>query len=158
MNHLLNQFDMDPGKWRPLYYQTFIDVQVEEGGIGRGSITLNNMPFIFTRLGHQVVGNIADPETSGLYDDGMYTIEFKDEQSNYYKDPILAEPAFGSVNKGFLADLAFPIPYAGNRTINFRIENLVTRTLSPEAETFKVGITCIGVANWGDLFPAPGRR
>jgi hypothetical protein len=155
--NLLNEYDKDPGRWRPLMYPVFIDVPVISGNIGRGSITINAQPFVLVRLTHQIVGNTGDPEASGLYQDGQYTIGFQDEISNYQKQPVMADLAFGSVRSGYFANLAIPIPFAGNRTVSFELANQVQRVLTPVSETFRVSITMIGLADWGELRP-PERR
>ena len=155
--NMLNEYDRDPGRWRPLMYPVFIDVPIIEGNIGRGAITINAQPFVLIRLTHTIVGATADPEASGLYNDGQYTIGFQDEISNYQKQPVMAETAFGSVRSGFFANLAIPIPFAGNRTINFEVANQVQRVLTPESDYFRVSITMIGLADLGEL-KAPGRR
>lgn len=148
---LLSKFDVDPGPWRPLYYPVEISVPVGDGGLGRGSVTLNNQPFIWTQLAHQIIGATMDSQ-SGLYQDGMYTIEFKDEQSVYQKDPVMAELIAGSVRSGYQQLLPLPIPFAGQRTISFTIQNRVARTVG-EATHFTVALCVIGFANWGTLAP-----
>jgi len=150
-SNLLNRFDQDPGPWRPFVYSTEIDVSIADGGLGRGQITTNQQPFIFTRLSHQIIGNTGDPETSGLYQDGQYTISFKDEIANYQKEPTMADILCGSVRSGYIAWLAMPLSLAGTRTITFDIVNRVARVLSPEADYFKVMITMHGMADWGQL-------
>ena len=147
---LLGKFDLDPGKWRPLWYPCEIEVPVGLGGVGTNSVNLNNQPFIFCKLTHQVVGDTSSGN-SGLFQDGMYTIEMKDQQSNYQSGPVMANQVAGSVQSGYQTDLPFPIPFAGNRTITFRIENRVARTLVPEADYFTVALVLHGVADWGEL-------
>lgn len=159
-NHpLFGKFDLDPGKWRPLFYPTYIDVPVAAGEIGRNSVTINNQPYIWSRITTKIVGNTAVPETSGLYNDGQWSIAFKDEQSNYQKDFFPADLAFGSQgstnNSGFIIPLPYPIPFAGNKTITFEIRNDVLRVPAgaPTPTTYKICVLMAGVANWGDLLP-----
>lgn len=148
---LLSRFDQDPGPWRPFFYRVVINVPVMAGQSEAGSITINNQPYIWTRLSSQIIGATGDPEGSGLYQDGQYEIEFKDQQSNYQAQPVPSAAAFGGPGQGFVVDLPFPVPYAGANTLEFRITNLVTRTLIPEADTFPVKIVMCGVAEWGEL-------
>jgi hypothetical protein len=150
---LMGKFDQDPGRYRPLYYGVEITVPTAVGGVGRGSISLNNQPFIWTRGGHQIVGDTADPSTTGLYQDGQYLIAFKDEQSNYQNQAIPAELLFGSVRSGYIVELAFPIAFAGNKTITFEITNRTNRALVPQADTYQVYIAMHGIADWGKLKP-----
>lgn len=157
-SHLVNRFDQDPGAWRPFNYSVEMDVGVADGGLGRGQITTNQQPFIFTRLSSMIIGNTGDPETSGLYQDGQYSISFKDEMSNYQKEPVMAPILCGSVESGFISWLAMPLSLAGTRTLTFNVINRVLRVLSPEAETFRLMITMHGMADWGSLLnQIPGR-
>lgn len=156
---LVGPYDLDPGRWRPLYYPCRISVPVAEGGIGRNSVTINNQPFVWRWATHMIVGNTADPSSSGLYQDGQYLLSFRDEQSNYQSNPIPAPLMFGNAGVGptspggFLIPLPYPIPYAGNKTITWEVTNLVTRTLSPTAEYFAVWICMAGTADWGTTGP-----
>lgn len=149
---LMGKFDEDPGRYRPLYYGVKISVPVTQGGVGRGSITINNMPYIMTRIMHKIIGRTADSQ-SGLVQDGQYDIQWKDEQSNYQNGPIPGDLMFGSVATGFLVELAFPIAFAGNKTLSFEITNSVPRLLSPLEDHFTVGIALHGVSDWGTLGP-----
>lgn len=150
---LLNRFDADPGPWRPMYYPLEIEVPLEAWGSEIGSVTINNQPFIWTFIGHQIIGNTGDPETSGLYQDGQYSVEFRDEQSNYQSAPVAASSAFGGGAFGYQIPLPLPIPYPGTKTLTFRITNHYTRILTPEPSdpVFKVRITLGGIANFGTL-------
>jgi len=150
---LVSRFDADPGPWRPMYYSVEIAVPTEAGGSEVGSVTIQNQPFIWISLGHQIMGNTGDPESSGLYQDGQYDIEMKDEQSNYQNLPIPASASFGGGAFGYLMELPVPIGYAGAKTLTFRLINRYTRILTPEpAEpVFPVKLVLVGVADWGEL-------
>lgn len=147
---LLGKFDADPGQWRPFWYGLEIDVPCAVNGKGSGSVNLNNQPFILTRITHQIIGCIESlEEPTGLFQDGMYTIGWKDEISVYQNQPLPAELFMGSVRTGFSYEFPYPVPYAGNKTLTFEVYNRCQRTLSSQATTFKVGIVLHGVANWG---------
>jgi hypothetical protein len=152
-NPLLSRFDADPGPWRPMYYPVTIDVPLVAGGSEIGSVTINNQPFIWMFLGHQILGNTGDPETSGLYQDGQYQIEMKDEQSNYQSSMFVAGAGIGGTPFGYQINLPLPIPYPGTKTLTFRITNNYTRVLTPtpEATTFPLQLVVGGVADWGRL-------
>jgi hypothetical protein len=150
MLSLLGKFDVDPGRYRPLYYGVPITVGVAEGAVGRGSVSLNNQPYIVTHVLHQIVGNTNDYSTTGLAQDGQYLITIRDEQSNYLNEPLPAEMLFGSVRSGYINPLVYPIPFAGNKTLTFEVTNLYTRTIGQETE-FKVYVAVGGTADWGDL-------
>lgn len=150
---LMGRFDEDPGRYRPLYYGVKIAVGIAAGAVGRGSITINNQPYIMTRITTKIVGNTANPSVSGLYQDGQYDIEWKDEQSNYQNGPIPADLLFGSVASGYIIELAFPIAFAGNKTLSFTLTNQVNRAVVPQVETFEIAVALHGVADWGTLGP-----
>jgi hypothetical protein len=128
-----------------------VSVGLTEGARAVNSINLNNQPYIMTRITHQIVGNTTDPETSGLYQDGMYAIAWKDEQSVYTDAPIMANCFAGSVVAGFSYEMPFPLPYAGNKTLTFEVYNRVARTLAPGVDTFEVAIVLHGISFWGEL-------
>jgi len=140
-----------------MFYGVEIDVPVLLNGRGSGSISLNNQPYILTRITHQIIGPTATASSSGLFQDGQYSIEMKDEQSNYQNIPIMAQTFMGSVVSGFSYELPYPIPYAGSKTLTFNVFNRVVRTLDPEADYFSVAITVHGIADWGELGPQTGR-
>lgn len=151
MKHpLLGRFDLDPGRWRPLYYGVEITVGRELDMIGTGAINLNNQPYILTEISHAIIGCTGDPAT-GLYQDGQYTILFKDEQTVYQNQPIQADMLYGSVRVGHSKPLPFPIPFAGNKVLTFEVVNRCLRVFVPEREDFVVGITLAGVADFGPL-------
>lgn len=151
-NHpLLGRFDLDPGRWRPYFYGVEIEVGVSDGAIGRGSINLNNQPFILTRLAHQIIGATADPSVSGLYQDGQYSLAWKDDQSVYQKQPVMANCLCGSIESGFSYELPYPLPYAGSKTLTFEIQNRVTRVIAGQRESFIVAVYLHGIADWGTL-------
>lgn len=152
-NPLVSRFDADPGPWRPMYYPVEIDVPLTAGQSELGSVTINNQPYIWMFLGHQIIGNTADPETSGLYQDGQYDIEMKDDLSNYQLAPICASASFGGGTFGYMIEFPIPICYPGAKTITFRVINRVTRVLTPEPadDVFTVKLVLGGVQDWGSL-------
>lgn len=160
-HHLLGRFDYDPGRWRPLYYGVKISVGTAINANGIGSIPLNNQPYILTRVMHKIVGETADPATTGLYQDGQYDVALRDEQSNYQNGFIGADLMYGSIGidngsgggGGFVMDLTYPLPFAGSKTITWEVINRVPRTLASAAETFTVEICLHGLADWGTTSP-----
>lgn len=162
MSPLLGKYDLDPGQWRPLYYPTEISVGINAGENAENSVNFNHQPFIMTAISHKIVGDTADPSTSGLYQDGQYDLEWRDEQSNYQKSRCPADLMFGTWGSaangeggGFGWQLPYPIAFAGNRTLTFKITNRVARTLTgdPPPTTFIVAVCCIGIGDWGSLRP-----
>lgn len=144
-----SQFDLDFARYRPMWYGVEIDVQVADNGRGEGSIQINNQPFLLYRITHMIVGASWDWLTTGLEQDGQYTIEFRDENSNYQNIPMNAPLLYGPWDQPL--DFAIPLAYSGNRSLHFRVINRHTRTLTPDADYFKVAIGLHGVADWGPL-------
>lgn len=134
-----------------MFYSCKVDLPVTEGGRVEGSLTTNNQPFIFTHIVHGIVGNVADPESSGLADDGQYYVLWKDEIRSFGKEAILASLLFGPKVQGEWTRLPYAIYYAGNHTITFQLTNAYTRTLTPKADTFPVQFVLRGMADWGEL-------
>jgi hypothetical protein len=153
-NPLLGKYDLDPGRWRPLHYGVEIDVALTSGATESGTIKLNNQPFILTRITHEIVGRyVLDPLNSWLENDGHYSVEWKDENSNYQNQPIVADLMWGRIKFGGSIELPFPIPYAGNKTLTFRVQNRRLRVSDTGATLFRVGIVAHGVADWGIVQP-----
>lgn len=149
---LLSRFDVDPGRWRPMFYGVKISVGLNDGDIGRGVIELNNQPFIMTRITHQLVGQYFIEESANQANqDGQYEIEWKDDYNTYQNDAIMAELMFGITRLGYTLDLPFPIPYSGNKGLTFTITNRFLRVPTAEVEKIVVGICVAGVADFGEV-------
>jgi len=147
---LLGRYDQDPGRYRPQFYHVEIDVPVALGGVGRGTINILNEPYALTRITHKIVGDIDDPSTSGLYQNAMYDIEWKDEQRTYTDGPISADLMFGWNETGYVLEMPFPIAFPGNKVLSFAITNRLARTLVPEADYYQVQIVCHGITDLGE--------
>ena len=148
---LFGRYDEDPGRYRPQWYHAEIEVGVAAGGQGRGSIKINNEPYAIIRMSAKIIGDTADSQNSGLFQDGQYDIEWKDQQRNYVDGPIAADLLWGYTETGYQIDFPFPLPYSGNDTLSFVVTNRVTRTLVPESDTFKVQIVSAGITDLGEL-------
>lgn len=148
---LFGRYDKDPGRYRPQWYHVEISVPVLANGQGRGSININNEPFCIVRMSAKIVGDTGDPETSGLYEDGQYDIEWKDQQRNYVDGPIAANLMWGWLGSGYQIDFPFPLPYSGNDTLSFIVTNRVARTLAPPDDYFKIQIVAGGITDLGEL-------
>lgn len=133
--------DLDWTKWEPYYYYREFDVPIIQDRGAKGSIVIEEQPHLIYRVTHGIIGNVDDPETSGLFRDDQYAILFRDQRRPYMDTPIPAHLLFGSESHGGgnLA-LLFPILQAGSKTFNFEIVNLYPRTLEGDAQTYKVGI------------------
>lgn len=154
---LVGKFDLDPGRWRPMWYGVNIDIPILDGGSQQGSFTINNQPALLTRITHGILGRCYPfaPITPLWAQDGQYLLEFKDESSSYQNIPIQAALMFGQIAPcvggiGCL-DLPYPIPYSGSRTLTFRVTNLYPRTNPDDREIFTVQIVGAFIADWGPV-------
>lgn len=144
---LVGKFDRDPGPWRSYKYGCTMDVPVEVDASAENTIKILNQPYIMERITHTIIGNTWDPIATGLAQDGQYFIEWREEQSEYQNEPLLARDAYGMAPHWI--PLSAPLVFSGNRVLTFRVTNAYTRVLTPEAETFKVQIKIHGISNWG---------
>ena len=152
-NPLIEWFDADPAGWKPFTYNEYVDIGVAADSIGRLSIRTIYAPYMWEKITHSIVGNIDDPETSGLYNDGQYLITCKDERSAYVNNPIPSLNFCGPHKEGEFPAMPFPVFFPANHTITFELTNIYTRILTPESPTFRVHISCIGMHYWGQLKP-----
>lgn len=148
---LLSRYDQDPGRYRPWKYGCLVEVPCVADGAAEQTIQLMNQPFIMDRISTAIVGKTYDPVTTGLADDGQYFLEWREEQSQYQNEPLLAKAAYGTHE--FPLYLSAPIAFAGNRTLTFRVTNAYLRVLSPPADEFTVEIVIHGLADWGTDAP-----
>lgn len=153
-NPLFGRYDQDPGRYRPQFYHVEVSVPVGLNGVGRGSINIQNEPFAMTRITHKIVGDVDVPSTSGLYQNAMYDVEWKDEQRTYTDGPIPADLMFGWNTTGYVLEMPFPIGFPGNKTLSFIVTNRILRVLDPVADYFNVSIVLHGVCDMG---PPQGR-
>lgn len=148
---LFGRYDKDPGRYRPQWYHVEIDVGVAAGAVNVGSININNEPFCIVRMNSKIIGDTANAQTSGIFQDGQYDIEWKDQQRNYVDGPMAADLMWGSDDSGYVINFPFPLPYSGNDTLEFRVTNRVTRVPVPTADFFQVQIVVHGITDLGEL-------
>lgn len=144
-------YDADPAGWRPYYYTGHADLGVAVDSLATIVIQTNFAPYIWTEVAHTIVGDIDDPESSGLKNDGQYLVSVSDNRSNYISSPTPANNAFGPHKEGQFAPLPIPQFYPSNTGISIQLQNLYTRVLTPVSETFRVYFTLRGLSYWGDL-------
>ena len=152
-NPLIAWYEADPAGWLPYSYGGFTDLKVEADSTGRIAVRTINAPFMWTKVVHTIVGNIEDPQTSGLYNDGQYLMGVRDERRNFTDTPIPADLFAGPRKQGDFPDLDFPIFFPSNHTIRFELVNIYTRILTPESDVFRIWVGVRGMHYWGDLKP-----
>ena len=152
-NPLIAYYDADPAGWYPYFYSEFVDLGVEVDSQGVCLVQTMFMPYIWTHVTHGVVGNVDDPESSGLYNDGQYLVRFSDQRANYTDKPTPANLAFGPHKVGEFSELPMPIFFPANHSVRFEMTNIWTRVLTPVADTFRVYVTLRGMSYRGQLKP-----
>jgi hypothetical protein len=150
-NPLTAFFDADPGGWKPMWYPAFFDLGVAAGARARNIIRINWRPYMWVETAHTIVGNIDDPETSGLYNDGQYLVSVADERQTYVNAPSPANLLWGPHKSGEFAPMPIPVFFPADHSINVELENIYTRTLTPPADTFRVYVELRGMHYYGSL-------
>lgn len=144
---LQNWYDLDPQKWAWFTIPATVDVGIAQDAAVSTQVSLLNHPQYIVRITHQIIGNTGDPETSGLTQDGQYSIEVKDQKTVFTLNPVQANNLFGPQQVGPFPDLGFPKYYQGVNTLQFRVTNLIPRILTPESDTFQIQLAIHGVAD-----------
>jgi hypothetical protein len=125
---------------RPKFYTVVLNCASVVTGVGRGSVTLDSVPFVLTRITHEILG--ADDEN--LYQDGQYLVSWRDDIRSYCQIPAPADCLFGSAGRhGQIYPLPSPVQFEGNRTITFEVQNLIDRTGA--APTFQIAFVLHGI-------------
>ena len=139
----------NPGRWNHYNYSVSVSVGKAAGSTAMCSIQLDTFPYILLGLSGKIIGNTAEPATSGVYQDGQWSIEWKDSKRNFSKGYIPADLLFGNTANGFYRDLTYPVAFDGGQTITFNIRNDVTRPLPGPQETFTVALVTFGIGDFG---------
>lgn len=124
---------------KPRFYTAIVEIATGNGSVGRGSVTLDNRPFILQRITHEILS--VDNEE--LYQDGNYLVSWRDDLSTYCSTPAPADSMFGSVRVGHPLPLPTPINFSGNRTISFDVQNMISRLAY--GPTFKIAFVLAGI-------------
>lgn len=152
-NPMIAFFDADPAGWKNYFYAEYVDLGVDANAQDVMVFNLMFAPYIWTHVAHGIVGNVDDPETSALNNDGQYLVKMRDERTNYIDKPAPANLLFGPHKEGSFAELPIPTFYPANHAIQIEITNIYTRTLNPPSDTFRVYFVLRGMQYWGQLKP-----
>lgn len=151
MSPIMGRSDIDPGQLRPQWYHCNVSVPVLANGQGISTIRISDKPFTMTRITSKILGDTTNSQ-SGLVQDYQYLVEWKDEQSTYVDGPIAPDLMWGANagdSAGYIMDFPYPLAYTGNKSLEFRVTNLIARTLVPESDYFTVQICLHGIGDWG---------
>jgi hypothetical protein len=152
-NPLVAWFDEDPAGWKPYFYTAFTDLGVQINAQNVMIIPTMFAPYIWTATTTTIVGNIDDPQTSGLFNDGQYLVSMAEQRMNYMNQPLPALIAFGPHKEGEFADMPLPVFFPAEHTVRFELTNIYTRVLTPTATTFRVYFALKGMSYYGELKP-----
>ena len=152
-NPLTAFFDADPAGWKPYFYSEYADLGVAVDSQATMVFQTTFAPYIWTHVSHGIAGDVDDPESSGLYNDGEYLVRMSDERTRYIDKPVPANLAFGPHKEGEFSELPMPIFFPANHAVNIELTNLWTRVLSPVSTTFRVYFCLRGMQYWGQLKP-----
>ena len=121
-------------KYIPMEFPVDVTVPGVVGQIGKGSVPLNNRPFVLHKIKHMILIRSYDPaapismpaffNTWANQQHGMYRIDWSiHETARFYKGQPPMADTFGSVRHGVFDPLDCPLVIDGNETLNVQITN-----------------------------------
>ncbi len=125
-------------KAKPRWYPVNITVGTPPGPVpagtsGKGSVTVQDVPFILRRITHGLTTYnglfaIGDPLfLLSVIPDGLWTITLKTDTHVYMAEPCVIQAAFGSAIGFDWLDLASPVEIAPKTTFSVEIATQVPR-------------------------------
>jgi hypothetical protein len=108
-------------KYIPMEFPIDIQLRAVVGATAKGSVALNNRPFVLQKIKHQIIIVPFDPATQNLFNlqHGLYRIDWSiHETARFWKGtaPPMAD-TYGSVRHGIWDELPAPLAIDGNDTI-----------------------------------------
>lgn len=115
--------------FRPMIFTTLVEVEQEDGFVGKNAVPINDRPFVLEMVTHQITtpfSYTAPYDSYAANQDGLYTLDWSlyDQDRYWQGDPPMADAAFGSVRHGIWIPLRSPIALEKNRTLNVKIGNV----------------------------------
>lgn len=127
-------------KYTPMEYPVDIVVPGTVGSTAKGSVPLNNRPFVLHRIKHLIIVRSYDPALPGAtppgpgipawlntflnQQHGMYRIDWSiHETARFWKGQPPMADTFGSIRHGIFDPLDAPLVIDGNETLNVQITN-----------------------------------
>jgi len=136
---------LDPTIYKVQYYPINIQVEGFQGGVGSGSVTLKNTPFVLDHITHTIVGAVDRDDQ-----DGQYSILWRDDRNTYMRNPVMANAGFGSVYCGPLILLPLRQFFKGSTTFTVDIVNFRNRGSSP-FPPWNLQIVFHGFERWDEI-------
>jgi len=102
------------------------------GVTGRGTVVVENFPFLMTRVGTCIIGPNqlgpgGAPDLGAVTQDGQYNVNFRTDHDNYMNVPLNAIAGFGSAQLGAIFDFDAPIELRPKQSIVVEVTNTVDR-------------------------------
>ena len=121
-------------KYIPMEYPVDIVVPGTVGATAKGSVPLNNRPFVLHRIKHMIIIRSYDPaapinmpawlNTFLNQQHGMYRIDWSiHETARFWKGQPPMADTFGSIRHGIFDPLDAPLVIDGNETLSVQITN-----------------------------------
>jgi len=121
-------------KYIPMMYPIDINVPGTPGALAKGSVPLNNRPFVLHKIKHQILIRTYDDkatppipvwlDTFFNQQHGMYRIDWSiHETARFWKGTPPMADMFGSIRHGVFDPLDCPLVIDGNETLNVQITN-----------------------------------
>lgn len=145
--------DEEKTKYIPMELTVDIDVPGTVGAIGKGSVVLNNRPFVLQKIKHQIIFQAFDLTVAKLNNyfnqqHGMYRLDWSiHETARFWKGTPPMADTYGSVRTGIWDPLDAPLVIDGNDTLNVAITNefLNVAGAPPAPVPYRVQIKFCGV-------------
>jgi len=127
-----NNFD----EFRPMVFSvevaftTNAAAVVPDGAKAEGSVAINDYPFIFDLVTHQIVQPTNLNNSVQIEQNGLYRIDWSlyNQERFFQGTPPMADAYFGSVRHGIWNKLKSPLALEKNKTINVELLNVQEKT------------------------------
>jgi len=129
---------LDPLKYRRKTYVLNVTCEVAVGDVGRGQVTIDDNPFMWTKT---TVG-LQDVDANAQ--DNQYLVEIRDSNRYYENEPARPDLLFGNVFQGGIIPFDVATFLDSTSTLYVEVTNLQAR----QGETFIVQFCFIGFERW----------
>jgi len=130
---------MDASKFKQRWYAVNVTIPaptvggpLPPGALGRGTVVIENFPFLMTRVGTVILGPNelgagGAPDLGAVTQDGQYSVNFRTDHDNYMNIPLNAIAGFGSAQLGAIFDFDAPIELQPKQSVVVEVINTVDR-------------------------------
>lgn len=135
---------LDPAKYKPKYYVIDSITGANLDDTGSGNVTLDNQPFVLTKIAVGIKENPDFDATGGQ--DGQFLVRFRDQNRYFQNDFAKPVLMFGRPFFAELIPLEVEIVYQGSTTITLDTINILQRTYPDDK--FTIQAVLIGFERW----------